>query len=475
MDRGIETDLCVIGGGSAGLSVAAGAAQMGARVVLVERGAMGGDCLNVGCVPSNSLLAAGHAAASARTAADVGVELPEPRVDFAKVHAHIRRVIAEIAPNDSVERFEGLGVKVVRASARFLDGRTLEAGNYRIRANRFVVATGSRPATPPIPGLDAVAFLTNETVFDLTERPEHLVVVGAGPIGCELAQGFTRLGTRVTLLEKATALPKDDPDAVAVVRESLARDGVEICEGADIVRVERDCSGIAVVLADTKSGDRPIRASHLLIAAGRQPELGSLGLDQAGVAYGKGGIEVDARLRTSNHRIYAIGDVVGGLQFTHVASHHASIVLRNALFRLPAKVDTRSIPWVTYTDPELAQVGLDARTAHDRDIPHEVVRWDFSENDRARTERATGGFVKLVVDRRGRPLGATIVGAHAGELAHLWVLAIQERIPLSRIAQMVAPYPTLGEAAKRAAGSYFTARLFSERTHRLVRLLLRLP
>jgi pyruvate/2-oxoglutarate dehydrogenase complex dihydrolipoamide dehydrogenase (E3) component len=471
----IDTDLAIIGAGSAGLSVAAGAAQLGVGVVLIERGLMGGDCLNHGCVPSKSLLAAAHRADIVRHAGRFGVNGHEPAVDMGVVRGHVRGVIAGIAPHDSVERFEGLGVRVLRAAARFVAPDRLRAGAHEVRAKRFVVAAGSRPAIPPIPGLDGIPYLTNETVFELGERPEHLAVIGGGPIGCELAQAFRRLGARVTLLELATILPKDDPDAVAVVRARLVADGIELVEGARITAVERQGNRIALLLANGGPQPSRIDASHLLLATGRRPNVEELGLDTAGIAHGPQGITVDRGLRTTNRRVYAIGDVIGGLQFTHMAGHHASLVVRNALFRLPAKLDTSAAPWVTFTEPELAQVGLDAATAKARGIPHEVIRWDFAENDRARTEHAEGGFIKLVVGRGGRPLGATIVGPQAGELVGLWVLAIRERIKLARIAQMVAPYPTLGEVSKRAASAYFAPRLFSARTRRLVRWLMKLP
>ena len=358
MARAITTDLCVIGAGSAGLAVAAGAVQMGAEVVLIEKGRMGGDCLNYGCVPSKSLIAAGKAAQTVRTAARFGVNGHEPAIDFQAVHDHVKGVIAAIAPHDLEERFAGLGVKVVRAPARFVGPREVAAGEARITARRFVVATGSSPALPPVPGLAEAPHLTNETVFDLTERPEHLIVLGGGPIGCELAQAQRRLGARVTLLELFTILPKDDPAAVEVVRRQLVAEGIDLREQVAVTGVEREGNGVAITLEQAGVQER-LTGSHLLVAAGRRANVEGLGLAAAGVEHSPKGIKVDARLRTTNRRIYAIGDVAGGLQFTHVAGYHAGIVIRNALFRLPAKVDTSAVPWVTYTEPELAQVGLE--------------------------------------------------------------------------------------------------------------------
>ena len=352
----ITTDLCVIGAGSGGLAVAAGAVQMGADVVLVEKGKMGGDCLNYGCVPSKSLIAAGKAAQAVRSAARFGVNGHEPAIDFLAVHDHVKGVIAAIAPHDSEERFAGLGVKVLRAHARFTGPQEIDVAGQRVRARHFVVATGSSPALPPVPGLAEAPHLTNETIFDLTERPEHLIVLGGGPIGCELAQAQRRLGAKVTVLELFAILPKDDPAAVAVVRRRLLEEGIDLHEHAEVKAVARDGNGVAVTVGGGGREQR-IVGSHLLVAAGRRANVDGLGLEAAGVAYSAKGITVDARLRTSNKRIYAIGDVAGGLQFTHMAGYHAGIVIRNALFKLPAKVDTRAVPWVTYTEPELAQVG----------------------------------------------------------------------------------------------------------------------
>ncbi|MCC7271778.1 MAG: FAD-dependent oxidoreductase [Alphaproteobacteria bacterium] len=465
----IEADICVIGGGSGGLSVAAGAVQLGARTVLIEKGRMGGDCLNYGCVPSKALLAAAKAAAGIGRARRFGVDAGTPAVDFARVRAHVRDVIAAIAPQDSVARFTGLGVTVLPVAARFVDRDTVEAGGDRVRARRFVVATGSSPFIPPVPGLADIPYLTNETVFDIEARPEHLLIVGGGPIGIEMAQAYRRLGSRVTVLEAATILPKDDPELVEVVRRRVAAEGVDLREGAKVAAIARQADRIAATL---EGGDR-IVGSHVLVAAGRRPTVAGLGLENAGVAYTAKGVTVDRRLRTSNRRIFAVGDATGGYQFTHVAGYHAGIVLRNALFRLPARVDDRAVPWVTYTDPELAQVGLGERAARERGAVH-VLRWPFAENDRAQAERETDGLVKVVTGRRGRILGAGIVGAQAGELIQPWILAVARGMRIGAMAQMIAPYPTLGEAGKRAAGSYFTPALFSDRTRRIVRLLARL-
>ena len=472
MTADIKVDICVIGAGSGGLSVAAGASQMGAEVALIERGRMGGDCLNYGCVPSKSLIAAGHAAQGIRESGKFGVNGVEPAIDFAAVHDHVQAVIAGIAPHDSVERFEGLGVRVIKASARFTAPDRVVAGDVTVQARRFVIATGSRPAAPPIPGLDAVPYLTNETMFDRTQAPEHLIVIGGGPIGAELAQAHRRLGARVTLLEMFTMLGNDDPELVDVVRNRLRAEGIEINEGVSVARVEQRGNGVAVTLGDD-GAQRIIEGSHLLVAAGRAPNLEDLGLAAAGIDVGPNGVTVDARLRTSNRRVFAVGDAAGGPMLTHVAGYHAGIVIRNTLFRLPAGVDDRALPWVTFTDPELAQVGLTEAKAREAGHALRVLRWPFAENDRALTERDAEGFVKAVVTPRGRILGAGIVGAGAGELIQSWELAIREKLGIGAMAGLMVPYPTRAEASKRAAAGFYLPKLTSETTRKLVRFLAR--
>jgi pyruvate/2-oxoglutarate dehydrogenase complex dihydrolipoamide dehydrogenase (E3) component len=469
----IDTDICVIGGGSGGLSVAAGASQMGASTVLIERGKMGGDCLNYGCVPSKSLLAAGHHAAAAREAPEFGVDMDDPKVAFPRVNAHVLSVIGAIAPHDSVERFEGLGVNVIQGTAAFSGPRSVVVGDTEVHARRIVVATGSRAFVPPIPGIDETPHFTNETIFDNTVLPAHLIIVGGGPIGLEMAQAHRQLGARVTVLELFSIMPKDDPELVAVVRRRLDADGIEIREGVKIARVARDGEGVAVVL-EGDDGETRVAGSHLLIAAGRRPNVQGMDLEKAGIAYSDKGIQVDARLRTSNKKVFAIGDVAGGLQFTHVAGYHAGIVIRNALFRLPAKADHSAVPWVTFTDPELAQVGMGeaaAREAHGDDL--RILRWSFDENDRAQAERRIEGQVKVVTTTGGRILGAGIVGKNAGELIHPWVLAMSAKLKIGAMASYIAPYPTLGEVGNRAAGSFFTPKLFSDHTRAIVRFLAR--
>jgi pyruvate/2-oxoglutarate dehydrogenase complex dihydrolipoamide dehydrogenase (E3) component len=474
MAETLECDICVIGAGSGGLSVAAGASQMGASTVLIERAKMGGDCLNYGCVPSKALIAAAHAAEAVRRAPQFGVNAPPPTIDFNRVHDHVHGVIAAIAPHDSVERFEGFGVTVILDSARFTGPREVEAGGRLIRARRFVIATGSSPATPPVPGLDTVPYLTNETIFDLRQAPGHLVVIGGGPIGVELAQAHRRLGAEVSVLEMFTVLGRDDPELAEIVRRQLRQDGVELHEGIRIAGIEGQAGNIRVTL-DGDDGQSVIEGTHLLVAAGRKPNLDGLGLDLAGIEFTPKGVTVDARLRTTNRRVFAIGDIAGPFQFTHMAGYHAGIVIRNALFRLPAKVDHSAVPWTTYTDPELAWVGrseADARAKFGDNI--RVLRFPFDDNDRAVAERNTEGMVKVITTAKGIVVGAGIVGPHAGELIQSWILPIARAMHIKHVAGLILPYPTLGEANKRAAGAFFTPSLFGDRMKMIVRLIAKL-
>ncbi|WP_425091675.1 dihydrolipoyl dehydrogenase family protein [Tropicimonas sp. S265A] len=466
MTNRIETDICVIGAGSGGLSVAAGAVQMGARVVLLEGHKMGGDCLNYGCVPSKALIAAAKQAHTVRKGG-FGIAPAEPVIDYAAAKDHVHDVIATIEPVDSQERFEGLGVHVIREFGEFVSPTEVKAGDTTITARRFVIATGSRPFVPPIPGIDSVPYLTNESLFDLRDRPDHLIVIGGGPIGMEMAQAHVRLGSKVTVLEGAQALGKDDPELAAIALERLRGEGIEIVEGAQVSEVSGTAGDITVKTEDGRS----FAGSHLLMAVGRAVNVDKLNLEAAGVDYDRRGVKVDASLRTTNKKVYAAGDVAGGLQFTHVAGYHAGVLIRQLVLGLPAKARTEHIPWATYTDPEIAQVGLtedQARKAHGPKL--EVARFAFDENDRAIASGRTTGLIKVMIVK-GKPIGASIVGADAGELIGLWAYAIANGHKISAVANMVAPYPTLGEVNKRAAGAYFSPRLFqSDLVKRIVRI-----
>jgi pyruvate/2-oxoglutarate dehydrogenase complex dihydrolipoamide dehydrogenase (E3) component len=474
----IHTDICVIGGGSGGLSVASGAAQMGARVVLFEADQMGGDCLNSGCVPSKALLAAAKAAHYTTGNPDMGISGAPANVDFAAVKAHVAAVIAGIAPHDSVERFSGLGVRVIEEHARFAGPRVVRSASYEVTAKFIVIATGSKAAIPPIPGLDSVPFHTNETIFADTDKPSHLAIIGGGPIGIEMAQAHRRLGCAVTVIEAAHILGRDDPELAGLVTARLATEGIRLIEEIGVREVSKntDTGDGADAITITLANGTDITASHLLVATGRTPSGGDLDLEAAGIRTERGAIVTDRRLRTSCKRVFAIGDVTGRAPFTHMAGYHAGIVIRNMLFRLPAKIDDRLTPWVTYTDPELAHVGMaeGAASAAYGAANIRVERVPLTGNDRARAEGRTEGMVKVITHRDGQILGAGIVAPAAGEMIMAWSLAIARRQKIAAMASTIAPYPTYGDASKRAAGQFFTQRLFSPRTRALVRLLLKL-
>ncbi len=454
----IKTDICIIGGGSGGLSIAAGAVQMGAKVVLLEGHKMGGDCLNYGCVPSKALIASAKQAYAMSHGAKYGVGEVEAQVDYAAAKDHVHDVITTIAPVDSVERFEGLGVNVISEFGKFISKTQVQAGDTIIEARRFVVATGSGPFVPPIPGLEDVTHYTNENIFDLREKPKHLIIIGGGPIGMEMAQAHRRLGCNVTVIEGAKAFGKDDPEMAAIVLDNLRDEGVNIVEDAQAEKISGE--GITV---HTPKGD--FTGSHLLIAVGRKVNTEKLDLEVGGIAYDRSGLKVGPDLRSvTNKKVYAAGDVAGGLQFTHVAGYHAGVLIRSMLFGLPSKQRTDHIPWATYTDPELAQVGLtEAHAKKKYGSALEVVRFDFHHNDRLIAERKTKGLIKVMVVK-GRPVGASIAGHMAGELIGMWAMAIANKMKMSAIANTVLPYPTVSEVNKRAAGAYFSPRLFENPT-----------
>ena len=444
----VDYDVVVIGGGSAGLVVASAAAQLKAKVALVEREHLGGDCLYFGCVPSKSMIHAARTAYTVKHAARFGVHTQVSEINFAEAIAHVQQVVGTIAEHDSRERFESLGVEVIFGDGQFLDPRTFAIGDRTLTARAFVIATGSRPALPPVTGLKEAGYLTNVEVFSLQERPRSLAVIGAGPIGCELGQSFHRLGTEVTLISsRDQILPKEDPDAAAVVRRQFEAEGIRILTNARAERVE--------VIDGQKHlwvGDEKLIVDQILVAAGRVPNVESLNLQAAGVEVGKDGLTVNAKLQTTNPRIYGCGDVIGGYQFTHVASYEASIVLKNALFLPVTQAKYDVIPWATFTDPELARVGLTEQQAiarYGQDVY--VLKHDFKDVDRALAERSPSGFAKLITKANGEILGAHIVGPSAGELIHEVVLAMTHNLKASALNGMIHIYPTLAEVNSKAA------------------------
>lgn len=440
----------MIGAGSGGLSVAAGAARLGVSVVLIEKGEMGGDCLNSGCVPSKTLIASAEIAQAMRDATRFGVHPVEPRVEWDVVRQRIRQVIAGIAPTDSENRYAAMGVRVIRAAARFTDKRTVEAGGIAIRARRFVLATGSAPFVPPIPGLEFARHLTNETIFDVETLPRRLIIIGGGAIGMELAQAFRRLGSETIVIEAGTALAREDPELAGVALDQLRREGVDFREGRSVARIEPRTEGVRVVL-----GGHPIEetidGSHLLIATGRRANVENLGLEAAGVKFDSAGVTTGANLRTSNRRVYAVGDVSGVAQLTSAANYHAGLVLRQILFRLPARPRHENVPRVTYTDPEIAWVGLSEEAARKRNRNIRILRWSLAENDRARAQGAMAGHIKVVAARDGRVLGCGIVGRGAGELIAPWSLALSKGLLVQDLANTIFAYPTVSEVTRRAA------------------------
>lgn len=459
-DQTIDADICIIGAGSGGLSVASGATQLGLKTVLIEKGEMGGDCLNTGCVPSKALLSASKW---------------HPTPTYSDAMKHVHEVIASIAPHDSQERFEGLGVHVIREHGAFIDAHSIRAGHNIIRFKKAVIATGSRASIPPIEGLDKDRVLTNETIFDLKEKPDHLIIIGGGPIGVEMAQAHHHLGSKVTIIEAQKLLQRDDPHNVAILMDQLIASGIHIFENTTIKHVSHNKNDIALTCS-VEGHETIIHGTHILVAAGRSPNAGGLDLDKAGITYDAKGIQTDKRLRTNKKHIFAIGDVAGGPQFTHIAGYHAGIVIRNVCFKMPAKVDYKALPWATYTTPELAQVGMteaQARTQHGDAI--QVIEHPLTKNDRATAEGSTTGQLRVIATKKGHVLGASMVGDNAGDLIQIWGLMIGQKLKLSALAGMIAPYLTRGEINKHAAGTFYTHKLFSDKTRWVVRMLGKLP
>jgi pyruvate/2-oxoglutarate dehydrogenase complex dihydrolipoamide dehydrogenase (E3) component len=466
----IEADICVIGAGAGGLKVASAAAAVGQRVVLIEKHKMGGSSLNYGCVPSKALLAAARRAHEMRSAAPFGIAAVDPAIDFSAVRAHVAGVVSAIAPNDAAERFTAMGVKVVHATARFADKATVEAGELRIKARRFLIATGSSPAVPEIPGLDGVAYFTNETIFDTSRKLERLVIIGGDATALELAQAHLRLGAAVTVLAEREALAGEDGELAAITLRALRAEGIDIREGAKVDGVQASRGGVRVAIT-WQGAAGGVEGSHLLIAAGRRPNVSDLNLGAAGIKSGPNGIAVNATLRTSNRRVYAIGDVTGGRPEAHLADYHAGVFLKRVLFRLRSSAQAEAVPRVTFTSPEIAWIGLDEAAARAKHGKVSVLRWPYAENDRAQAERATLGHVKVITSGNGDILGAGIVGAQASELIQVWSLAISQGLGIRAMTEWVAPHPTLSQINRQVALNTYASKAVRPLVRSLVRFL----
>ena len=466
----LTPDLCILGAGSAGLSVAAAAASFGVETVLVEPGRMGGECLNTGCVPSKALIAAARHAEAIRQAPRFGITAGPPVVDFAAVRAHVAGAIAAIAPHDSIARFESLGVRVITVRGRFTGPKEVKAGEWRIRARRFVIATGSDPAVPDLPGLSGSGYLTNETIWDLAELPRHLAILGAGPVGMELGQAFRRLGAEVTIIDHGEPLSREEPALAALATARLRAEGVMIRTGLRLTSVEKAGDGLHLSVTGA-DGAATIAASHLLVAVGRKPRVDGLGLDLAGIGLREKAILVRDDFSTTNRRVYAIGDVTGGLQLTSAASAAAESLVGTLLFRLPGRYHALHVPRVTFTEPEIASVGLTEAAARAAGHSVEILTARYAENDRAQAEGETEGAFRLVVDAGGRLLGASIAGAGAGEAIMPYAMAVQGKRKLSHLRGMLPGYPTYAGIGKRAILSHYAPLARSPLVRRLVRFL----
>jgi pyruvate/2-oxoglutarate dehydrogenase complex dihydrolipoamide dehydrogenase (E3) component len=453
-------NLVVIGAGTAGLVSAAGGALLGARVALIERHLMGGDCLNYGCVPSKALIRAARAAYAIGEAKEFGVQSEVREIRFAQAMRRLRQVRAEIAPHDSAERFRGFGVDIYLGNARFLNGSTVEVAGERLQFTKAIIATGARAAIPAIPGLKEVGFLTNESVFSLNELPKRLIVIGGGPIGCELAQSFSRLGSRVFIIHRASRLlPRDDPDASSILKAQFEAEGITLFFNATIRHAERSAEGKTIVF-EADQGEEAVSADEILVASGRTPNMEDLNLEAAGVKFNQQGVIVDDRLRTSNRNIYSSGDISSSFQFTHAAEALGRIALQNALFFGRKRASDLVIPWCTYTDPEVAHVGLTEEAARNRGLALETFTLRLSENDRAIVDSETQGFVRVHAAKRGGVIvGATLVSRHAGESIGELVMAIQRKLKIGDLGGIIHPYPTQAEIIKRLGDASTRSRL----------------
>jgi pyruvate/2-oxoglutarate dehydrogenase complex dihydrolipoamide dehydrogenase (E3) component len=459
--RGVKNyHLIVIGAGSGGLVCAAGAAGLGAKVALIEKSKMGGDCLNTGCVPSKAIIRAAKLRYDAKRSRDFGLKAAAEEVNLAEVMASVREVQTKIAPHDSQERFEGLGVDVYRKKFSFISPFEVSDGENILRAKRIVLATGSSPAVPDIPGLANVAFRNSENIWDLEELPQRLVVLGGGPIGCELAQTFSRLGSKVILVQRSRLLSREDPEVSEFLKEIFEEEGIQLRLGWRPREVIKDGEIKAVLLHHPDEGEEKIYFDEILVALGRKPNTEGLQLETGGVKVEAAKIPVDSYLRTSTKHIYACGDVTGPFLFTHTADHQARTVLRNALFPGKSKINYQVIPWSTFTDPEVARLGMSEIEAMEKGVAVEVYRYLLTDLDRAVCDREDRGFIKVLTPRGSdKILGVSLVSPHAGDLLPEWILAMSQNIGLKTISNLIHVYPTLSEINKRVAGAFQNSRL----------------
>ena len=460
-----DYDIGIIGGGAAGLTIASGAAQLGAKALLIEKETMlGGDCLHFGCVPSKTLIRSAHVYHLMKSSQKFGLpKIQVPPVDFKQIARRIQNVISTIQHHDSEERFCGLGAKVMFGEALFADEHIVELDGKRYSAKNWVIATGSSPVAPPIPGLHESSFLTNKEIFSLDRLPSSMTILGGGPIGIEMAQAFNRLGTQVVVVDRADQiLMKEDKDMADTVQSVMMEEGVKFYLKASIEAVKGNNSGRQVVIIDQFGEKLTLKSEEILVAMGRSPNISGLGLETIQVAVERTGITVDKRLRTSQKHIFAAGDVNGGFQFTHAAGYEGGIVVSNAIFHLPRKTDYTYLPWCTYTDPELASIGMNEKTAKLKGIEYTVWTEEFKDNDRSLAEAEQVGKVKMILDAAEKPIGVQILGPRAGDLLSEWVAILNGKSKLSTVAAAIHPYPTLGEINKRVVGNYFSPKIFSD-------------
>jgi len=472
-----DYDIGIIGGGAAGLTVASGAAQLGGRTLLIEKeDALGGDCLHFGCVPSKTLIKTAHVYHQMKNGPGFGLpKIDPPPVDFKEVSRRIQSVIGVIQKHDSVERFCKLGAQVEFGEAVFKDEHALTLNGKTVSARNWLIATGSSAAAPPIEGLDTTPYLTNREIFSLDTLPASLIILGAGPIGIEMAQAFCRLGSKVTVIQRSgQILGKEDADMADLVQKTLADEGVTFLMNTAIVRVAEAGNAREVVVENAAKETITLKAEQIMVALGRAPNVEGLGLENIDVAYDRRGIKVNEKLRTGHNHIYAAGDVSGGLQFTHVAGYEGGVVLSNAIFHLPKKTDYTFVPWCTYTHPELASIGMNENSARAAGLEYSTWTEEFADNDRGLAEGETTGHIKLLLDKKGKPLGVQILGPHAGELISEWVAILNGHVGMSKIASAIHPYPTLGEINKRVAGSIFSEKLFSNKVRKVLKFFFRL-